>query len=161
MIGGIYGYSSGYGNYVYGITPVDNISKVTSNSNSPETKALKRAGIVECKTCSERKYQDGSDEMVSFKSPGHISPSASGTAVRAHEQEHVANAYKKAANNNGEVMSTSVSLKTSTCPECGRSYVAGGNTTTQIKYNESNPYDMSRKSYESESLAGQFVDYVA
>ena len=43
----------------------------------------------ECQTCKNRKYQDGSDEMVSFKSAAHISPNASGSRVRAHEQEHV------------------------------------------------------------------------
>ena len=34
----------------------------------PTLKALKRAGIEECETCKNRKYQDGSNEMVSFKS---------------------------------------------------------------------------------------------
>ena len=48
----------------------------------------------ECQTCKNRKYQDGSDEMVSFKSAAHISPEASASRVRAHEQEHVSNAYK-------------------------------------------------------------------
>ena len=67
----------------------------------------------------------------------------------------------KALKRSGEVMSTSVSLKTATCPECGRSYVSGGNTTTQIKYNLDNPYEQKQKDYESYSLAGQFVDYVA
>ena len=37
----------------------------------------------ECQTCKNRKYQDGSNEMVSFKSAAHISPNAAGTAVRA------------------------------------------------------------------------------
>ena len=27
---------------------------------------------AECETCKNRKYQDGSDEMVSFKSAAHI-----------------------------------------------------------------------------------------
>jgi transposase-like protein len=99
--------------------------------------------------------------MVSFKSASHISPSSSASTVRSHEQEHVSNAYSKASTNDGEVVSASVSLKTATCPECGRSYVAGGTTTTQIKYDTSNPYERSRKSYESEALAGQYIDYAA
>ena len=67
----------------------------------------------ECQTCKERKYQDGSNEGdVSFKTPGHISPQASAAAVRAHEQEHVSNAYKKAATENGKVISASVSIHT-------------------------------------------------
>lgn len=51
----------------------------------------------ECQTCKNRKYQDGSDEMVSFKSAAHISPQAAAGRVRAHEGEHVSNAYDKAA----------------------------------------------------------------
>ena len=72
--------------------------------------------------------------MVSFKSAAHISPEAAASRVRSHEQEHVSNAYKKASQDNGKVLSTNVSIKTSICPECGRSYVAGGETRTQIKY---------------------------
>ena len=64
-----------------------------------------------------------------------------------HEQEHVSNAYNKAAMNNGKVLSCSVQLHTAVCPECGRTYVSGGTTTTQIKYyNESNPYQSNMKS---------------
>ena len=37
----------------------------------------------ECQTCKNRKYQDGSDEMVSFKSAAHISPQAAAGRVRA------------------------------------------------------------------------------
>ena len=62
--------------------------------------------------------------MVSFKVAAHISPQAAPTAVRAHEQEHVSNAYKKAAQNNGKVLSATVSIHSSVCPECGRSYVS-------------------------------------
>ena len=42
----------------------------------------------ECQTCKNRKYQDGSDEMVSFKSAAHVSPQAAAGRVRAHEGEH-------------------------------------------------------------------------
>lgn len=113
----------------------------------------------ECETCDNRKYQDGSDEMVSFKSAAHISPEASGARVRAHEQEHVANAYKKAAQNNGKVVQASVSLKTAVCPECGRTYVSGGETATQIKYyNEENPYQKDKKSADSLKYTGMNID---
>ncbi len=109
----------------------------------------------ECQTCKERKYQDGSDEMVSFKSPAHISPNASAAAVRSHEQEHVTNAYSKAATNNGKVIRASVTLQTSVCPECGRSYVSGGTTNTQIKYyNEENPYQQDLKATDSLKYSG-------
>ena len=161
MIGGVYGYSAGYGSFVYNNVPVDKISKLSNNEQSPEVRAAKRNGTIECETCKERKYQDGSDEMVSFKAAAHISPESSASKVRAHEAEHVSNAYSKAANGNGRVISAKDNLTTTVCPECGRSYVAGGTTTTQIKYNEDNPYERNRKNYEAASLSGQFVDYIA
>ena len=113
----------------------------------------------ECQTCANRKYQDGSDEMVSFKSAQHISPQASASRVMAHEMEHVSNAYKKAAQGNGKVLQASVSLKTAICPECGRAYVAGGVTNTTIKYsNEKNPYIENLKKAQSEAATGNSID---
>ncbi len=161
MIGGIYGYSAGYGSFVYNNIPVDRISPINKdeqNLSEAEIRSMKRIGKLECKACRERRYQDSSDEMVSFKSPGHISPGASGAAVRAHEQEHVSNAYKDAAKNNGQVIQASVALNRSTCPECGRSYVAGGTTTTQIKYQESNPYSTNQKLADQSILLGMNFD---
>lgn len=114
----------------------------------------------ECQTCKKRKYQDGSDEMVSFKNAAHISPEAAASAVRAHEQEHVSNAYKKAATNNGKVINASVSIHTAICPECGRTYVSGGTTHTQIKYyNEDNPYQKDLKSADRTKYVGMNADY--
>ncbi len=114
----------------------------------------------ECQTCKNRKYKDGSDEMVSFKAAAHISPEAAATRVRAHEQEHVSNAYSKAAQNNGKVIRASVTIHTAICPECGRSYVSGGVTNTQIKYyNEENPYQQDLKAQDHEKYAGRAVDY--
>ncbi len=119
----------------------------------------KASSPAECETCSSRKYQDGSDENVSYKAPTHISPQAAGAAVRAHEGEHVSNAYTKAAENNGQVLSANVAIKMATCPECGRSYVAGGTTTTQIKYrNESNPYQQNKKAADAAGLVGMNLD---
>ena len=119
----------------------------------------RKSSPAECETCKNRKYQDGSDEMVSYKAAAHISPQASASRVRAHEQEHVSNAYKKAAQNNGKVLAANVSLKTAVCPECGRSYIAGGTTTTQIKYyNEDNPYQQNKKSADAVSLIGSNLD---
>ena len=114
---------------------------------------------AECQTCKERKYQDGSDEMVSFKSAAHISPEDSASRVRAHEQEHVSNAYKKAAQGNGKVVSASVALHTAICPECGRTYISGGTTNTQIKYyNESNPYQQDKKLADSAVYSGMNIN---
>ena len=121
-------------------------SLVLNQGESTKKAPGRKSSPAECQTCKERKYQDGSDEMVSFKTPGHIDPDNAQSVVMGHEQEHVANAYKKAAENNGEVVQASVRLKTAVCPECGRTYVSGGETNTQIRYyNEQNPYQQTMK----------------
>lgn len=96
-----------------------------------DAQALKRTGAVECQTCKNRTYQDGSnDPGVSFKAPGHVDPASSGAVVRGHEQEHVANENAKAASTGSRVVSQSVRIFTAVCPECGRVYVSGGETRT-------------------------------
>ncbi len=131
----------------------------TEGIDNNQIKALKREGAVQCETCASRKYQDGSDESVSFKSASHISPQASASRVRAHEQEHVSNAYDKAAMDDGKVVCVSVRLQTAICPECGKTYTAGGVTNTAIKYgNEDNPYMKARKAGDYGVLAGANVD---
>lgn len=125
-------------------------------------KAGRKSSPEECQTCKERKYQDGSDENVSFKAAAHISPQAAGSAVRAHEGEHVANAYDKAAEKGGKVLSASVSIHTAVCPECGRTYVSGGTTNTKIKYSdESNPYQKNQKAQDALRLKGSHIDIAA
>ena len=120
----------------------------------------KRTGTEECQTCKNRKYQDGSNEMVSFKSAAHIPAAAAASVVRSHEQEHVTNAYAKATTGNGKVINASVTLHTAICPECGRSYISGGTTQTQIKYyNEENPYQQDLKSADRARLSGMNVNY--
>lgn len=124
-----------------------------------EIRGLKKTGRIECSTCASRMYQDGSDENVSFKSAAHISPEAAGAAVCSHEGEHVSNAYKKAAMNDGKVMSTGVAIHMAICPECGRSYVSGGTTYSSIKYSENNPYGANAKSMDAAAgIAGQRID---
>lgn len=119
----------------------------------------KKSSPAECETCKNRKYQDGSDEMVSFKSATHISPEAAGSRVRAHEQEHVNNAYNKAFEKNAKVISAAVTIHTDICPECGRTYVSGGETTTQLKYyNEDNPYQKGKKLADSAALSGRNIN---
>ncbi len=164
MIPGISGYAGtiAYGGY----TPIGNTgavqpdSGITKNPGASDVKSAGRASSpADCQTCQERKYQDGSDEMVSFKSAAHISPNAAASAVRGHEQEHVANAYKKAEQGDGKVLQASVRLKTAVCPECGRSYVAGGETTTKIQYsNEENPYQKALKKAQESMFAGMNFD---
>ncbi len=131
------------------------------NSGESTIKAPgRKSSPAECKTCAERKYVDGSDESdVSCQTPTHFSPEQAASAVRAHEGQHVANAYQKAGAKNGTVLQASVRIKTAICPECGRSYVAGGVTATKIKYsNEENPYQKARKKADAGALAGMNFD---
>lgn len=136
-----------------------NVGTVGTVESQAMERSLKHAGIMDCSTCESRKYKDGSDESnVSFKSAAHIDPSASTSRVMAHEQEHVSNAYSKAANNNGEVIFATVTLKTAVCPECGRNYVSGGVTHTAIKYKSDNPYANNQKSSDYAAVSGANVD---
>ena len=170
MIGGING---GYNNYAFNLNTdsykdagsrasaydaVGSMSVGEEQSEKPavirnpgestEKQAGRKSSPAECETCKNRKYQDSSDEGdVSFKAPAHIDPNAAAARVMSHEQEHVNNAYQNAAQNNGKVVSCNVSIRTAVCPECGRTYVSGGTTSTQIKYfNEDNPYQKDMKS---------------
>jgi len=130
----------------------------TEKLSSAQLKALKRSGAVECSTCASRKYQDGSNEGdVSYKAPGHIDPSQSAGRVMAHELEHVGNAVEKASKKDATLMSANVTLKTAICPECGRSYVAGGVTHTAIKYSDDS-YSQNKKSLDYQAVAGANVD---
>ncbi len=128
-----------------------------SSANAKQVE--KTSSPTECQTCKNRKYVDGSDENVSFKSATHISPEAAMGAVSAHEGEHVANAYAKAAEGGGEVVNASVSIHTAICPECGRSYVAGGTTRTSIKYNEDSPYGQNQKLLDGLNFIGGKMDF--
>ncbi len=142
--------------------PPQTIAQAKSDGYSQsDIKRMERSGQVECETCKNRKYQDGSDEMVSFKAAAHIDPQAASAAVRSHEQEHVSNAYKKASMGNGQVVNASVRINTSVCPECGRTYVSGGETTTQIKYNEQNPYGKNFKKMDEANVVGRNLDLTA
>lgn len=85
----------------------------------------------ECKTCEQRKYQDGSDDPgVSFKTASHIAPEQAASTVKGHEMEHVVREQAKAVREDRKVVSQSVTLHTDICPECGKVYVSGGTTRT-------------------------------
>ena len=140
-----------------------NTHGVILNPGASTHKAMgKKSSPAECETCANRKYQDGSDENdVSFKTPSHISPSIAATVVLGHEHEHVANAYEKERNGEGEVSRVSVTLHNDICPECGRVFVAGGVTHTEMKHShgdESNPYAAEQKAEDTNSLRGAVVD---
>lgn len=144
------------------VSPGENTKGVNSELAVGDKKVEKTDPGYQCQTCANRKYQDGSDENVSFKSATNIAPEAAASAVRGHEQEHVANAYDKAAQNNGKVISATVQIHTSICPECGKTYVSGGTTRTQIKYsNEENPYQKNLKNMQGGFLRGVNLDMKA
>ena len=89
------------------------------------------AANMRCGTCESRRYVDQSDDpSVSFQTPTHISPGASASAVMSHEREHVANEQARADREGREVISQTITLETSICPECKRTYVSGGTTRT-------------------------------
>ena len=169
-----YGSYGGYGNGTtgraaqdefegtYASTPYE-ADKADEEEFDTAKKPGKRSSPAECETCKNRKYKDGSDEMVSFKAAGHINPNAAASVVMSHEREHVSNAYQKADAGNGEVVRASVQLKMDVCPECGRTYVSGGETTTQIRYyNESNPYQKDLKESDADNkYRGANVDIAA
>ena len=162
-IGGGYGaYDFGYGGYA--ASPDKNETDSAAEDDDSRRKPGYKSSPEECQTCKNRKYQDGSDEMdVSFKAPGHIDPGNAASVVLGHEHEHVANAYQKAEQNNGRVEQATVRLKTAICPECGRTYIAGGVTNTQIKYfNEDNPYQKDMKESDADNkYRGANVDIAA
>ncbi len=142
--------------------------RYNSSSDSISTGQNLKSGQVEkteCQTCKNRRYVDGSDEAdVSFKTPSYISPSASATVVASHESEHVTNAVQEGRKKGNKLLSVSVTLETSVCPECGRTYVSGGKTrTVMLKGSEEekkpeNPYEAGKNLVMRFLAQGQNVD---
>jgi len=107
--------------------------------NLRNDKLMKKIGAIECMTCKNRKYVDGSsDAGVSFKTPTHVSPESSRAAVISHEHEHVSRGKAKAQSEGRKIVSQSVRIYTDVCPECGRVYTSGGKTTTTTKADNKN-----------------------
>ena len=141
------------------VIPYSNVSRVTPVNTDNTVDSSSKVKPVECETCKNREYMDGSNEPdVSFKTPGKISAEQSFAKVSSHEREHVSNAIQKSSKPGAKLISANVTLKMGVCPECGRTYVAGGETTTQIKYSESNPYEKNRKNAEKSFLVGNNLD---
>lgn len=143
------------------IIPVSNVDYVTPINADNTVDSSGRVKPVECQTCKNRRYQDGSDEMVSFKTPGNISPEESYGKVMSHEKEHVANAIAEGNEENKELVSVSVNLKTAICPECGRAYIAGGTTRTLMKTYGDDPFSQNQKAFEQEAAKGNRIDMIA
>ncbi len=115
-----------------------------------DQKILKQLEVLPCETCDNRRYQDGSDDpSVSFQTPTHISPEMSGAMVASHEQEHVSHESVKAEQEGREVISQSVRLFSGVCPECGKTYISGGETKTTTAKKQEDP---------AENFKGNLVD---
>ena len=132
------------------IIPYSGVSRVTPVNADNTVDTSTKVKPVECQTCKNREYVDGSNE-----------PDESYAKVSAHEREHVANAIQKSSKPGAKLISANVTLKMGVCPECGRTYVAGGETTTQIQYSESNPYEKNRKQAEAGFLIGNNFDAIS
>lgn len=171
-IGGLPSYSSGFDYYKkseLNLPPKSAIPDSDGNKPAvngiiePSTKRVdgkdkgEKVGDKECKTCESRSYRDVSnDPGVSFKTPTKISPGAAGSMVMAHEQQHVTRNRSKAEREDREVVSSSVSIHTSICNECGKPYVSGGTTRT-VTANK-NRFDVGKANgYE----AGKFLNTTA
>jgi transposase-like protein len=91
-----------------------------------------RNGQAECPTCASRTFKDqSSDGGVSFQAAQSIPMATAGVTVAAHEGEHVsANAAQPGEET---VTDSSVTLQHGKCPDCGRTYVAGGVTKTTTR----------------------------
>lgn len=165
-ISGVGGYDTFYPVYnTNPVSPVTGSERVTRGTEGvTDTGKGKKVEKGECQTCKNRKYVDGSNESdVSFKTPGHIAPENSAATVMAHEQEHVANAIAKGNETGKELVSATVTLHTSVCPECGRVYVSGGTTHTAIRSTSepSNPYVQLQQNMNRNLLAGMNFDMSA
>ena len=90
--GGLYGYVPGSAGETGPLRGLTDPEKEKEEKEEKEKKGIQDP-TEECQTCKNRKYKDKSNEMVSFKSPAHLSPENAASAVRAHEQEHVPHLY--------------------------------------------------------------------
>ena len=149
-------YANGYNNsgigMPYGIKGNEDVASMSKTGEKSPIDTGK------CETCENRRYQDASNEQVSYKAPGKIRPQEAYGKVMSHEKEHVANAVAEGTKPGKELVSASVSLKMDICPDCGRSYVAGGTTTTIMKTYKGDAYSQNQKSYEAEATKGNNIN---
>lgn len=143
---------------------LSNTNKDGNKTTNMLTAKTDKAAKTECATCANRQYVDESgDAGVSFKSPSTVAPEAAASAVRSHEQEHVTIAKARSdeqntADTQSDVISN-VRIFTSVCPECGKTYVSGGETqsTTITKTKQPTPTVASQ----STGGVGENVDVAA
>ena len=138
---------------------IKNLEDRISNLQNRLDKLMGEEENGECETCANRKYQDESnDPGVSFKSASKISGNAE-AAVRSHENEHVTRNQAKAEREDKEVVYQSVRIKRGICPECGTSYVSGGETVTVTRTKTDDRFNVGMN--DSEQEKGRLLDVVA
>lgn len=127
----------------------DAYNKSIASADLNEKKGISEIGeIKECQTCKNRKYVDVSnDPSVSYQTPANISPEQAAGKVMAHEREHVTNEQARAQREDRRVVSQTVTLSSSICPECGRIYISGGVTRT-VTVNDNKNDSMDAKKTE-------------
>ncbi|MGN0604286.1 MAG: hypothetical protein ACI4I2_09920 [Oscillospiraceae bacterium] len=139
------------------------LEKTSEDKKSEEEAAdiKRRFDSFECQTCKNRRYQDDSDDSgVSFQSATHVDPSAAYSAVRSHENEHVARNKTQAEQNGQKIVFQTVTIHRAICPECGRSYVSGGVTHTVAKADNSAKYTVGDLDLEKDPV-GNIINVVA
>ncbi|MCM1054393.1 MAG: hypothetical protein NC394_02625 [Bacteroides sp.] len=144
------------------ITDLDNrIKNLQARLDKMKSDEAEEEEDGECETCKNRRYQDESDDPgVSFKSASKLGAGTSAeAAVRGHEYEHVNRNQAKAAREGKEIVSQSVVIKRAICPECGKSYVSGGETKTVTREKRDERFDVGLND-KTEEL-GKLFDAVA
>ena len=139
------------------------LEKTSEDKKSEEEAAdiKRRFDSFECQTCKNRRYQDDSDDSgVSFQSATHVDPSAAYSAVRSHENEHVARNKTQAEQHGQKIAFQTVTIHRAICPECGRSYVSGGVTHTVTKADNSARYTVGDLDLEKDPV-GNIINVVA
>lgn len=136
---------------------IENLENRISNLQKRLDKIKSEEDDGECQTCKNRKYQDESnDPGVSFKTASKINPAGVEAAVRGHEQEHVTRNQAKADREGKEIVYQNVTIKRAICPECGKSYVAGGETKTVTRTKQDERFEIGLRDEEQDK--GNYLD---
>ena len=134
-------------------------ARATTPSQTVGTKETKETQKAECQTCKERKYMDQSIVSdVSFPPPHLSAPGLAAQMFWTPAGVHVQTGCAHGKKQKTRLVSVSVSLKTGVCPECGKTYIAGGTTRTKMLTYRENPYDQGRKAVEGTMLRGMNFD---
>ncbi len=146
-------------NYESQLRKIENDEQLKENEKN-EAERKRRFDSFECETCRNRRYQDVSDDPgVSFQSAAKINPAAAYSAVKAHENQHVARNKNEAERKGAKISYQTVTIHRNICPECGKSYVSGGVTKTVTKADMSDKYTVGM--FDSEKAKGSALNNVA